>query len=115
MAIEPVVMPDEYWTAYEAKCKECADDQGVTNIAEYLRLCGLTVVVEQTGGFCMVPTVYGSTRYAMITLADECDPGGDYLVGIYETEDWCEPAKDYEFIPPHQVADLIRRELGLGK
>ena len=87
----------------------------MTDIAEYLRQRGLTVVVEQTGGFCMVPTVYGATHYAMITLADECDPEGDYLVGIYESEEWCEPAEDYDFVPPHQVADLIRRKLKLGK
>jgi hypothetical protein len=115
MTTEPVIMPDEYWTAYEARCKDSADEQGVTDIADHLRLCGLDVVVEQTGGFCMVPTVYGETHYAMITLADDCDPGGNYLVGIYESEGCGEPAKEYEFILPNKAADLIRRELGLGK
>ena len=77
----------ERMTEYEARCNYYAREQGADVIARTLRAAGLPCIVEQTGGFTMVPTVYNADRSRAVMVTDE--GGGDahfYVIGCYDLD-----------------------------
>lgn len=70
---------------YEAACKEAATRQGLDPIVAALQQAGLKVVVEQTGGFCMVATVYVEGGHWGVT-ADGTEPARPWLLCWYDDD-----------------------------
>lgn len=74
---------------YETACAEAATDQGLDGIVQHLKGAGIEVEVEQTGGFCMVATVYvrrpGLAYIGITNEGSEDDP--EYLVVPYADEE----------------------------
>ena len=74
------------------RCKEATTAQGLDPVVEVLTAAGHKVVVEQTGGFTMVATVYGEDgEYVAITcegdetgMVEDARPGAEYLVYVYD-------------------------------
>jgi hypothetical protein len=108
-------MTDNTPSSYEEVCKSAATDQGLDPITAHLRKLGIPVVVEQTGGFCMVATVYlndGHTEYIGITPGEYNDEKkyrpGTWLVCFYpDREDIDPPVLDWHADSDRVVA-LIR-------
>ena len=72
---------------YQAACKAAADAQGVTLIADVLRMAGYTVAIEQTGGFTMVAIV--SHPRGTVAVTDDGYLGmTDYIIGAYPHDSW---------------------------
>lgn len=74
---------------YEANCRQATEDQGLTPVVEALKAAGFPVIVEQTGGFCMVATVYASDALSWVGITLEGMRGlpdhgdGEYLYAVY--------------------------------
>lgn len=82
--------------SYEETCRMAATEQGLDPAVEVLKAAGVDVVVEQTGGFCMVAKVYGPVdSWVGITAADFWQPSEEeddaqppsYLVCFYSDEE----------------------------
>lgn len=66
MSVTPFEIEGPRELDYAGACQAAADHQGITAIEKALQDVGLRVVVEQTGGFTMVATVYaGRNVYAL--------------------------------------------------
>jgi hypothetical protein len=106
---------------YELACRHAATDQGLDPALDLLRAAGLPVVVEQTGGFCMVLAVYGEDRrYVMVTTQREYDGDGPgWLVcqypapaddgDGYDSSD--EPDQEWQRVPDAGLVRLVRDAL----
>lgn len=101
--------------SYEDACKAATTQQGLDPMTRHLREAGIPAVVEQTGGFCMVLTVYlneGHTEWIGITREEFCEGDeqepGEHAVMFYSAH------TEYEGIPldwcaaPDRVVSLIR-------
>lgn len=67
---------------YAARSKEAADRQGITAIADALTAVGVSVEIEQTGGFIMVAYVR-PTDGRIIALNDD----GGINVSLFDSEE----------------------------
>lgn len=99
---------------YERTCRIAATEQGLDPIIETLRAAGIPAVVEQTGGFCMVASIYGEGRYVGVVREGRRDDGEwGYMV--------CSNSADFAggdeivVVPDAPLADLpeiVRKTLG---
>jgi hypothetical protein len=105
---------------YEAACKRAATEQGLDPVTEALQAAGLPVIIEQTGGMCMVAAVYDHDpeRWVWITESYD-DPPPAYLVVAYgDVGDYtADPyAGDDGFelggaVPVDELAPMVKRWL----
>jgi len=108
----------EFWDNYQARCEEASDFQGATAIAETLRAYGFSVEIEQTGGLCMVPTIYSDSATVCVT-----DEGDYYLVGVYPAatdEEWLSCPIDYAELDKtdscwDSIVAFVGKELGADR
>jgi len=103
-----------WWAEYDERCKYHADAQGATAVAEELRAQGIAVTIEQTGGFCMVPTIYGGNDVIIMVTRMDCD-ADRYEVGVYNVEEdgmVDEPAIWNENATLIETLDLIEEHIG---
>lgn len=71
---------------YIEACQAAADAQGITEIVEALAPVGIEADVWQTGGFCMVAAIRGTSGDLHVVTKD-----GSYLLGHYPDENtWTE-------------------------
>lgn len=71
---------------YDGACRHAATAQGLDEATAALRLCGLDAIAAQTGGFCMVLTVYGADDWWIgVTAAD--DAPAFFWVCVYTGDD----------------------------
>lgn len=90
----PLLAPDE--CRYLDACTLGAREQGLDPVYRHLKNRGLPVVIEQTGGFCMVAGVYSRARDLRVWITEDEDYAyGErrtqgpprYLVVVYEDAD----------------------------
>jgi ribosomal protein L21E len=93
---------------YEAACKRATTNQGLDPVVAVLKGDGIKVVVDQTGGFTMVASVYHGKTWFGITQGD--DDG--YLVCFYEDEE-ADGKIVADGVHLKSLPDLVRKPLTL--
>lgn len=69
---------------YESACIAATTAQGLDEVVDFLKANGEEVVVEQTGGFCMVATIYLTPDHRKyIGITNE----GEWIVSLYEEDE----------------------------
>lgn len=96
---------------YEARCAAATHGQGLEPIIAHLTAAGIRVVSEQTGGYCMVATVYGPDHASRlgITIAEShiayCETCDAYFTPADEVCDCGPYAGTHQRCTPNPFCD----------